>query len=121
MTWSADRFIRGEDGSWTADGVLMTRAYGWALVKPVRKVFYNLTVTLLSVLVALVIGVLVLLGLIVEQAGVESGPLAWAASLDLGYVGFAIVGLFVLSWLAAVAVWRLGRIEERWEPRSSPS
>lgn len=105
----------------TADGVLMSRAYGWAFLKPVRKVFYNLTVTLLSVLVALVIGVLVLLGLIVEQAGVESGPLAWAASLDLGYVGFAIVGLFVLSWLAAVAVWRLGRIEERWEPRSSPS
>ena len=105
----------------TADGVLMSRAYGWAFLKPVRKVFYNLTVTLLSVLVALVIGVLVLLGLIVEQAGVESGPLAWAASLDLGHVGFAIVGLFVLAWLAAVAVWRFGRIEERWEPSSSPS
>lgn len=103
----------------TADGVLMSRAYGWAFLKPVRKVFYNLTVTLLSVFVALVIGVLVLLGLIVEQAGVDSGPLAWAASLDLGYVGFAIVGLFVLAWLAAVAVWRFGRIEERWEPRSS--
>jgi high-affinity nickel-transport protein len=105
----------------TADGVLMSRAYGWAFLKPVRKVFYNLTVTLLSVLVALVIGVLVLLGLIVEQAGVDSGPLAWAASLDLGYVGFGIVGLFVLAWLAAVAVWRFGRIEERWEPSSSPS
>lgn len=103
----------------TADGVLMSRAYGWAFLKPVRKVFYNLTVTLLSVLVALVIGVLVLLGLIVERAGVDSGPLAWAASLDLGYVGFAIVGLFVLAWLAAVAVWRFGRIEERWEPSSS--
>jgi high-affinity nickel-transport protein len=105
----------------TADGVLMSRAYGWAFLKPVRKVFYNLTVTLLSVLVALVIGVLILLGSIVEQAGVDSGPLAWAAGLDLGYVGFAIVGLFVLAWLAAVAVWRFGRIEERWEPRSSPS
>ncbi|RBY77482.1 HoxN/HupN/NixA family nickel/cobalt transporter [Blastococcus sp. TF02-09] len=105
----------------TADGVLMTRAYGWAFLMPVRKVFYNLTVTLLSVLVALVIGALVLLGLIVEQAGVESGPLAWAASLDLGYVGFAIVGLFVVAWLAAVAVWRFGRIEERWAPSSSPS
>ena len=105
----------------TADGVLMTRAYGWAFLMPVRKVFYNLTVTLLSVLVALVIGVLVLLGLIVEQAGVDSGPLAWAASLDLGYVGFAIVGLFVVAWLAAVAVWRFGRIEERWAPSSSPS
>ncbi len=105
----------------TADGVLMSRAYGWAFLKPVRKVFYNLTVTLLSVLVALVIGVLVLLGLVVERMGVDSGPLAWAASLDLGFVGFAIVGLFVLAWLTAVAVWRFGRIEERWEPSSSPS
>jgi len=98
----------------TADGVLMARAYGWAFLKPVRKVFYNLTVTLLSVLVALVIGVLVLAGLLVDRLGVDSGPLAWAASLDLEYVGFAIVGLFVVAWLAAVAVWRFGRIEQRW-------
>src|SRR3954452_23590612 len=98
----------------TADGVLMSRAYGWAFLKPVRKVFYNLTVTLLSVLVALVIGVLVLVGLIVDRVGVDSGPLAWVASLDLEYVGFAIVGLFVVAWLAAVAVWRFGRIEQRW-------
>jgi high-affinity nickel-transport protein len=100
----------------TADGVLMSRAYGWAFLKPVRKVFYNLTVTLLSVTVALVIGVLVLAGLVVERFGVDSGPLAWAASLDLGYVGFAIVGLFVAAWLVAVLVWRYGRIEQRWSP-----
>ena len=79
----------------TADGVLMSRAYGWAFLKPIRKVFYNLTVTLLSVTVALVIGLLVLTGLLVERLGIESGPLTWVASLDLGYVGFAIVGLFV--------------------------
>jgi nickel/cobalt transporter (NiCoT) family protein len=100
----------------TADGVLMSRAYGWAFLKPVRKVFYNLTVTLLSVLVALVIGVLVLAGLIVDRLGVHSGPLAWAASLDLQYVGFAIVGLFVIAWGLALAVWRFGRIEQRWAP-----
>ncbi|MGY1803587.1 HoxN/HupN/NixA family nickel/cobalt transporter [Blastococcus sp. SYSU D00922] len=98
----------------TADGVLMTRAYGWAFLKPIRKVFYNLAVTLLSVTVALVIGLLVLVGLLVERLGIDSGPLAWVASLDLGYVGFAIVGLFVLAWAVALAVWRLGRIEERW-------
>jgi nickel/cobalt transporter (NiCoT) family protein len=98
----------------TADGVLMTRAYGWAFVKPVRKVFYNLTVTVLSVTVALVIGVLVLAGLLVERLGIDSGPLAWAASLDLGYVGFAVVGLFVVTWAVAVLVWRYGRIEQRW-------
>jgi high-affinity nickel-transport protein len=98
----------------TADGVLMTRAYGWAFLKPVRKVFYNLTVTVLSVAVALVIGLLVLIGLLVERLGIESGPLVWVASLDLGFVGFAIVGLFVVTWALALAVWRFGRIEERW-------
>jgi high-affinity nickel-transport protein len=100
----------------TADGVLMSRAYGWAFLKPVRKVFYNLTVTLLSVTVALVIGVLVLAGLVVDRFGLDSGPLAWAASLDLQYVGFAIVGLFAAAWLVAVLVWRYGRIEQRWAP-----
>ncbi|NYJ04304.1 HoxN/HupN/NixA family nickel/cobalt transporter [Petropleomorpha daqingensis] len=100
----------------TADGVLMSRAYGWALLKPVRKVFYNLTVTLLSVAVALVIGVLVLAGLVVDRLDVRSGPLSWAASLDLEYVGFAIVGLFVVTWAVALVVWRFGRIEQRWAP-----
>ncbi len=98
----------------TADGVLMSRAYGWAFLKPIRKVFYNLTVTLLSVTVALVIGLLVLTGLLVERLGIDAGPLPWVASLDLGYVGFAIVGLFAVAWGIAVAVWRFGRIEERW-------
>jgi high-affinity nickel-transport protein len=100
----------------TADGVLMTRAYGWAFLKPVRKVFYNLAVTLLSVTVALVIGVLVLAGLLVDRLSIDSGPLVWAASLDLEYVGFAIVGLFVGAWALALAVWRFGRIEQRWSP-----
>src|SRR4029450_8367169 len=74
----------------TADGVLMARAYGWAFLKPIRKVFYNLTVTILSVPAAVVIGLLVLTGLLVERLGIDSGPLTWVASLDLGYVGFAI-------------------------------
>src|SRR4051794_15514645 len=101
----------------TADGVLMARAYGWALLRPVRKVFYNLTVTVLSVAVALVIGVMVLTGLIVDRLGIDSGPLAWIASLDLELVGFAIVGLFVLTWAVALAIWRFGRIEQRWTPQ----
>lgn len=57
----------------TADGVFMSRAYGWAFLKPIRKVFYNLTVTVLSVTVALVIGGVVLVGLIVERLGIETG------------------------------------------------
>ena len=97
-----------------ADGLFMARAYEWAFLQPVRKVFYNLTVTILSVAVALVVGTIVLIGLISERLGVRSGPLLWIGSLDLQYVGFAIVGMFVLTWVSAVLVWRLGRIEERW-------
>jgi high-affinity nickel-transport protein len=100
----------------TADGVLMSRAYGWAFLKPIRKVFYNLTVTVLSVTVALVIGLLVLAGLVVDRLQIHTGPLAWLASLDLEFVGFAVVGLFVVTWALSLAVWRFGRIEERWAP-----
>jgi high-affinity nickel-transport protein len=96
------------------DGIFMARAYGWAFLKPVRKVYYNLTVTVMSVLVALVIGVVLLAGLLAERLGVETGPLAAVGSADLGSVGFMIVGLFVVAWLIALAAWRFGRVEERW-------
>lgn len=102
----------------TADGVFMARAYGWAFLSPVRKVYYNLTVTVLSVLAALVIGSIVLVQLLAEKFGAESGVLVWVAGLDLEYVGFILVGLFVVTWLIAVAVWRFGRIEQRWNNRA---
>jgi high-affinity nickel-transport protein len=98
-----------------ADGIFMARAYGWAFLKPIRKVYYNLTVTVLSVFVALVIGVIVLAGLLVDRLGIESGPLAVIGSADLESVGFVIVGIFVVVWLGALAVWRFGRVEERWD------
>ena len=96
------------------DGIFMARAYGWAFLRPIRKVFYNLTVTVLSVVVALVIGVIVLAGLLADRLGIESGPLAVLGSANLEFVGFAIVGLFAVTWLIAALVWRFGRIEERW-------
>ena len=98
----------------TLDGVLMARAYGWAFLAPVRKVFYNLTVTVLSVIVALVIGVIVLVDLLTERLGIDAGPLAVIGSANLEFVGFAIVGLFVTTWIVALLVWRYGRIEEKW-------
>ena len=100
------------------DGIFMARAYGWAFLQPVRKVYYNLTVTVLSVIVALVIGVIVLAGLLVERLGITTGPLAFIGSADLEFVGFAIVGLFVVSWLVALGIWRFGRIEQRWAARA---
>ncbi|KAA2254337.1 HoxN/HupN/NixA family nickel/cobalt transporter [Solihabitans fulvus] len=96
------------------DGCFMNFAYGWAFAKPVRKVFYNMTVTGLSVAVALVIGLVELVGLLARKLGIESGPLGWIAGLDLNYVGYAIVALFAVTWLVALAVWRFGRIEQRW-------
>ncbi len=98
----------------TADGVFMARAYGWAFLNPIRKVFYNLTVTVLSVVVALVVGVIVLMGLLVEKLRLESGPVAWLGNLDLQYVGYTVVGLFMITWLLALATWKFGRIEERY-------
>jgi high-affinity nickel-transport protein len=101
------------------DGVFMSRAYGWAFLKPIRKVFYNLTVTVLSVFVALVIGVIVLVGLLVDRLGIRTGPLAAIGSADLQSVGFVIVGMFVVIWLVAIAIWHFGKIEERWTKADS--
>jgi high-affinity nickel-transport protein len=98
----------------TIDGCFMNVAYGWAFSKPVRKVFYNITITALSVAVALIIGAIELIGLLADKLGVTSGPLAVIAELDLNYVGYGIVAMFILSWAAALAIWRYGRIEEKW-------
>ena len=96
------------------DGSFMNFAYGWAFSKPVRKVYYNITITGLSVAVALIIGGIELLSILVGKLGLESGPVAAVAGLNLNHVGYAIVGLFLLTWLVAVLVWRYGRIEEKW-------
>nr|WP_163511992.1 HoxN/HupN/NixA family nickel/cobalt transporter [Fodinicola acaciae] len=96
------------------DGSFMNFAYGWAFAKPVRKVYYNITVTGLSVVVAVVIGGIELIGLLADKLGITTGPLAWIGGLDLNYVGFIVVGIFVLTWIVALAVWRFGRIEDRW-------
>ena len=98
----------------TIDGVFMTAAYGWAFLKPVRKVFYNLTITAVSVAVALVIGTIELVGVFADRLGITSGPLAAIAGIPLDYVGYGIVLLFVVTWIVAIAVWKGLRIEERW-------
>src|SRR6478736_2952785 len=94
----------------TLDGVFMSHAYGWAFSNPVRKVYYNMTVTTLSVVVALAIGTVELLQVLAARLDVWSGLQA----LDLGLLGYALVGLFALTWLVSVGVWKTARIEERW-------
>ncbi len=107
----------------TTDGVFMNAAYGWAFMKPVRKVFYNITITAVSVAVALIIGTIELIGVLADQAKITSGPLASIASIPLDYAGYGIVALFFLSWITALAVWHYGRIEDKWSTdlRSAPA
>ena len=94
----------------TADGAFMAKAYGWAFASPTRKVFYNLTTTALSVAVALGVGTVEYLQVIGHELGLEGGVFAWAARLDFAVIGYAIVGLFVLAWLAAAVVYKLARV-----------
>jgi high-affinity nickel-transport protein len=103
------------------DGCFMNFAYGWAFSKPVRKVFYNITVTALSVAVALIIGGIEITSILADKLGIDSGLLGWVARLDLNYVGYAIVGLFIAAWVVALLVWRYGRIEEKWTARLAPA
>jgi high-affinity nickel-transport protein len=104
----------------TVDGVFMNAAYGWAFAKPVRKVFYNITITSISVAVALIIGTVELIGVLADRADITTGPVAAIANIPLDYAGYGIVGLFVVSWLVAVSVWRFGRIEEKWSAHLNP-
>ena len=96
------------------DGSFMNFAYGWAFSKPVRKIYYNITVTALSVAVALLIGGIEIVSILTHKVGITGGPLATIAQINLNDVGFWIVGLFAATWVVALVVWRLGRIEERW-------
>ena len=98
----------------TIDGSFMNFAYGWAFSKPVRKVYYNLTITGLSVAVALLIGTAELMSVLAERFGLTGGVWGWVSGLDLNKIGYGIVAVFVVVWGVAVAVWRFGRIEQRW-------
>jgi len=96
------------------DGSFMNFAYGWAFSKPVRKVFYNITITGLSVAVAAVIGTIELGGLIASQLNLSGSFWTWFENININLLGFVIVGMFVATWAIALSVWRYGRIEERW-------
>jgi high-affinity nickel-transport protein len=96
------------------DGSFMNFAYGWAFSKPVRKVFYNITITGLSVVVALVIGTIEVGGLLASELDFSGSFWNWFENIDMNLLGFLIVGMFVGTWAIALSVWRFGRIEERW-------
>jgi len=110
----------------TSDGIFMNLAYGWAFFNPVRKVYYNLAITGLSVAICFLIGGIEALSLIpYEIKGISQHHGFWGFmyNFNINTAGFAIVGLFILTWTGAVLIWRYGRIEERWGARlqASPS
>jgi high-affinity nickel-transport protein len=99
----------------TIDGSFMNFAYGWAFSKPVRKVYYNIAITGLSVFVAFYIGTLELMQVMAGQLNLKGGLWNYAAAFNINKAGFTIVGIFVLTWVVALSYWRYGKVEERWE------
>jgi high-affinity nickel-transport protein len=98
----------------TIDGSFMNFAYGWAFSKPVRKVYYNITITGLSIAVALFIGTIELVGLLTDKLGLHGAVSDWFQNFNINTAGFIIVGMFIGTWVIALAIWRFARIEEKW-------
>ena len=96
----------------TTDGVTMRVAYGWAFLKPVRKIYYNLTITLISILVAFLVGGVEVLQVLSKELNLTGGIWNWLRGLDFETLGFAIVAIFVVSWLVSVAIYKYKRIED---------
>lgn len=105
----------------TIDGAFMNVAYGWAFSEPVRKVFYNIAITALSVAVALLIGSIEALQVLSDRFDLTGGFWDWLHGLDFTLIGYAVAGLFVATWAIALSVWRFARIEERWTATLRPA
>lgn len=99
----------------TADGAFMSKAYSWAFASPIRKVFYNLTITSLSVFIALFVGVVELSQILIQLLGLHGPVFDAVARFDfLGKAGYVIVVAFVVTWAAALVFYKVRRIDERW-------
>ena len=105
----------------TIDGIFMNFAYSWAFFTPVRKVYYNLAITGLSVSICFFIGTIEVLGVLPTQiGGLHGGFWNFMANFDINKAGFVIVGMFVLCWVGALAFWKFGHVEEKWSARLQP-
>ena len=99
----------------TADGCFMNVAYDWAFARPIRKVYYNLTITGLSIFVAVFVGAIELVGLLAQDTKLTGSGWAWVENFNINTAGFVIVGVFVLTWAVALSVWHFGKIEQKWD------
>jgi len=102
----------------TIDGSFMNFAYGWAFSKPVRKVYYNMVITGLSVLVAIFIGGLEVAQVFAGQLNLTGGFWDYANAFNINKAGFIIVAIFVVVWASAIGIWRFGKIENRWHEQA---
>jgi high-affinity nickel-transport protein len=98
----------------TADGAFMSQAYGWAFAKPVRKVFYNITITSLSIAVAFVVGTIELLQILAQRFNWSGAIWDFFSTININTLGITIVVMFVAVWILALSVWHFGKIEQRW-------
>ncbi len=105
----------------TIDGCFMNFAYDWAFSRPIRKIYYNLTITGLSVFIALFIGTVELLGLVAQETNRSGGVWDVIETFNINRAGFIIVGIFVATWVVALAVWHFCDIERKWETQAAQS
>ena len=105
-------FTAGMSLADTTDGVMMLGAYGWAFVKPIRKLFYNMSITLISVLVALLVGTIEVLQIVGGQLKLSGGLWDVVNNLDFGVVGFGIIGILLLAWAVSTLIYRVNKYDE---------
>src|SRR5262249_24854717 len=105
---------------YTIDGCFMNFAYGWAFARPVRKVYYNLVITALSIGAAFIIGTIEILGILTTEVHLHGTFWSLVANFDINVAGFCIAGLFVVVWTVALAYWRWGNVEARWSADVAP-
>jgi nickel/cobalt transporter (NiCoT) family protein len=98
----------------TLDGCFMNFAYGWAFARPVRKVYYNLVITALSIGAAFIIGTIEILGILTTEVHLRGAFWSLMANFNINAAGFCIAGLFVAVWAVALSYWKWGNVEARW-------
>ncbi|HMA35266.1 MAG TPA: HoxN/HupN/NixA family nickel/cobalt transporter [Chloroflexia bacterium] len=96
----------------TTDSIMMLGAYGWAFVKPVRKLYYNLNITLVSVLIALVVGTIEVLSIVASQLNLQGGFWGWVSNLDFETLGYVIIGIFVVSWVSSTLWYKIKKYDD---------
>jgi len=95
----------------------MRMAYGWAFMNPIRKIYYNLTVTIISVLVALAIGSAELIQVVATELNLTGEFWSWLNNLDFETIGYGIIVIFLVTWLVSVGVWKIRRFDQRYTPK----